>query len=89
MVGAHLEGADLVGAHLEGANLAVVHLEGANLAFAHLQGVDLRNVVFGQIALRDKELLDCAEYDDETSFPEWLNPDEHGMRRVDGTEHES
>jgi len=89
LVGAHLEGADLVGAHLEGANLAVVHLEGANLAFAHLQGVDLRNVVFGQIALRDKELLDCAEYDDETSFPEWLNPDEHGMRRVDGTEHES
>ena len=89
LVGAHLEGADLVGAHLEGANLAVVHLEGANLAFAHLQGVDLRNVVFGQIALRAKELLDCAEYDDETSFPEWLNPDEHGMRRVDGTEHES
>ena len=86
---AHLERANLTGTYLQGADLAYMHLDGADLAFAHLQGVDLRNVVFDQIALRDKELLDRAEYDDETSFPDWLDPDEHGMHLVGETEHES
>ena len=88
LAGAHLEEASLMGAHLEKASLAFAHLEGASLAFAHLQGVDLRNVVFSQIALRGNNLLYRAEYDDETKFPDWLNPDEHGMRLVDETEDE-
>ena len=99
LTGAHLERANLTGAHLERANLTYMHLEGAdligahlekaNLAGAHLQGVNLKNVGFDQIALRGNNLLYRAEYDDETKFPDWLNPEEHGMRRVDGTEHES
>ena len=87
--GACLEGANLGGAHLEGANLIGACLEGANLIEAHLQGVNLKNVGFDQIALRGNNLLYLAAYDDETKFPDWLNPEEHGMRRVDGTEHES
>ena len=98
LTGAHLEGVNLIFAHLEGANLADAHLQEANLlcvrldrvnlVLAHLQGVDLRNVVFDRIALRGKKLLDSAEYDDETKFPDWLDPDEHGMRLVDETEDE-
>ena len=79
---------DLSYAHLEGASLEFAHLEKVSLTFAHLQGVDLRNVVFSQIALRGNNLLYRAEYDDETKFPDWLNPDEHGMRLVDETEDE-
>ena len=95
---AHLEEADFFGAHLQGANLAFAHLQGANLAFAHLedgnligthlQGVDLRDVYFDRKALRDKKLLYHAKYDNETKFPDWLDPDEHGMRLVDETEDE-
>ena len=88
LMGAHLEGASLAFAHLEGASLEFAHLEKVSLTFAHLQGVDLRNVVFSQIALRGNNLLYRAEYDDETKFPDWLNPDEHGMRLVDETEDE-
>ena len=65
------------------------HLEKANLSGAHLQGVDLRNVIFDHIALRDKKLLNDAEYNNETKFPDWLNPEEYGMRLVDETEDES
>ena len=86
---AYLEGASLAGAHLAGADLAGAHLQGADLAGAHLQGVDLRDVYFDQKALRDKKLLDSAEYDDETKFPEWLDPNEHGMQLVDETGDES
>ena len=89
LTGAHLERANLTYMHLEGADLIGAHLEKANLAGAHLQGVNLKNVGFDQIALRGNNLLYRAEYDDETKFPDWLNPEEHGMRRVDGTEHES
>ena len=88
LAGAHLEGADLAGAHLEGTSLAFAHLEGADLTFAQIQGVDLRNVVFDQIALLDKNLLDRAEYDNETVFPDWLNPKQYGMQLVDETEDE-
>ena len=86
---AYLEGASLACAHLAGASLAGAHLAGADLAGAHLQGVDLRDVYFDQKALRDKKLLDSAEYDDETKFPEWLDPNEHGMQLVDETGDES
>ena len=96
--GAHLEEADLQYAHLEGANLAFTHLEKANLEYAHLergnlfgahlQGVDLRDVYFDQKALWNQNLLKRAEYDSFTVFPDWLNPDEHGMRLVDETEDE-
>ena len=96
--GGHLEGANLSNAHLEGANLSGAHLEGANLSgaclektllpYAYLQGADLRDVNFDQIALRDKKLLYRAEYNNETKFPDWLDPDEHGMRLVDETEDE-
>ena len=86
---AHLEKANLSGAHLEEATLGFAHLEKANLSGAHLQGVDLRNVIFDHIALRDKKLLNDAEYDNETKFPDWLNPEEYGMRLVDETEDES
>ena len=95
---AHLEGANLIfalldranltGAHLQGVNLFCARLVRANLTGAHLQGVNLKNVGFDQIALRDEKLLDRAEYDNETKFPDWLNPDEHGMRLVDETEDE-
>ena len=89
LVNAYLEGASLACAHLAGASLAGAHLAGADLAGAHLQGVDLRDVYFDQKALRDKKLLDSAEYDDETKFPEWLDPNEHGMQLVDETGDES
>ena len=96
--GAHLQGANLAFAHLQGANLAFAHLEEADLQYAHLedgnligahlQGVDLRDVYFDRKALRDKKLLYHAKYDNETKFPDWLDPDEHGMRLVDETEDE-
>ena len=86
---ANLEKANLSGAHLEEATLGFAHLEKANLSGAHLQGVDLRNVIFDHIALRDKKLLNDAEYNNETKFPDWLNPEEYGMRLVDETEDES
>ena len=99
LTGAHLEGANLsdtnlkganlLGVHLENADLRGAHLEKADLTGAHLQGANLGNVFFDQIALGNKKLLDHAEYDNETSFPKWLDPDEHGMQRVDGPEHES
>jgi len=85
---AHLEKANLSGAYLEEARLGFAHLEKANLSGAYLQGVDLRNVIFDHIALRDKKLLNDAEYNNETKFPDWLDPDEHGMRLVDETEDE-
>ena len=85
----NLKGANLLGVHLENADLRGAHLEKADLTGAHLQGANLGNVFFDQIALWNKKLLDHAEYDNETSFPKWLDPDEHGMQRVDGTEHES
>ena len=88
LFGAHLQRANLVFAHLEKANLECAHLEGGNLSGAHLQGVDLRDVYFDQKALRDQNLLNRAEYDSFTVFPEWLDPDEHGMRLVDETEDE-
>ena len=97
--GAHLQGANLAFAHLQGANLAFAHLEEADLQYAHLedgnligthlQGVDLRDVYFDRKALRDKKLLYHAKYDNETKFPDWLDPDEHGMHLVGETEHES
>ena len=85
----NLKGANLLGVHLENADLRGAHLEKADLTGAHLQGANLGNVFFDQIALWNKKLLDHAEYDNEASFPKWLDPDEHGMQRVDGTEHES
>ena len=88
LFGAHLQRANLVFAHLEKANLECAHLEGGNLSGAHLQGVDLKDVYFDQKALRDQNLLNRAEYDSFTVFPEWLDPDEHGMRLVDETEDE-
>ena len=87
--GVHLEGANLSGAHLEGANLSGAHLEGARLSYAHLQGTDLTNVFFYKTALQDKNLLDRAEYDGKTKFPDWLNPEEYGMQLVDETGDES
>lgn len=89
LIEANLEGANLLGAHLERVNLKGAHLENADLRSAHLQGANLGNVFFDQTALWNKKLLDYAEYDNETAFPEWLDPNEHGMRLVDGTEHES
>ena len=89
LLGAHLEGANLLGAHLEGADLLGAHLEGANLLGAHLQGANLNDVGLDLNALRHKKLLNCAEYDSETIFPDWLDPDEHGMWLVDRTRHES
>ena len=86
--GAHLQGANLAFAHLEEADLQYAHLEDGNLIGAHLQGVDLRDVYFDRKALRDKKLLYHAKYDNETKFPDWLDPDEHGMRLVDETEDE-
>ena len=85
----HLERADLRGAHLEGAKLVLAHLEEANLSYTYLQGAFLRNAWFNETDLWDKKLLNRAKYDNETKFPDWLNPEEHGMRRVDRTEHES
>ena len=89
LIEANLEGANLLGAHLERVNLKGAHLENADLRSAHLQGANFGNVFFDQTALWNKKLLDYAEYDNETAFPEWLDPNEHGMRLVDGTEHES
>lgn len=89
LFGAHLQRVNLVFAHLERANLECAHLEGGNLVGAHLQGVDLRDVYFDQKALRDQNLLNRAEYDSFTVFPDWLNPEEYGMRLVDETEDES
>ena len=88
LFGAHLQRVNLVFAHLEKANLECAHLEGGNLFGAHLQGVDLRDVYFDQKALWDQNLLYRAEYDSFTVFPDWLDPDEHGMRLVDETEDE-
>ena len=85
----HLERADLRGAHLEGANLRGAHLEEANLAYTYLQGAFLRNAWFNKTDLWDKKLLNRAKYDNETKFPDWLDPDEHGMHLVGETEHES
>ena len=76
-------------ADLRGAVLSYANLYGADLSEANLQGVNLENVLFDQIALRDKKLLNCAKYDNETKFPDWLNPDEHGMQLVDETGDES
>ena len=87
--GAHLEGADFSEAHLRGADFSEAHLEGADFSGAHLQGVNLKNAGFDLSALRDKKLLNDAKYDNETAFPEGLNPKQYGMQRVDGTEHES
>ena len=86
---ADLRGAVLSDADLRGAVLSDANLYGADLSEANLQGVNLENVLFDQIALREKRLLDRAEYDDKTKFPDWLNPEEYGMQLVDETEHES
>ena len=74
LTGAHLEGASLTGAHLEGTSLAGAHLEGADLAGAHLEGTSL---AFAHL-----------EGDNETVFPDWLNPKQYGMQLVDETEDE-
>ena len=92
--GAVLSGADLVGAdfsdaNLEGAHLSGANLSGADLSYSYLQGVDLKNADFDLNALREKKLLNGAEYDDVTAFPDWLDPNEYGMRLVDKTEYES
>ena len=86
---ADLRGAVLSDADLRGAVFSRADLYGADLSEANLQGVNLENVLFDQIALREKRLLDRAEYDDKTKFPDWLNPEEYGMQLVDETEHES
>ena len=86
---AHLHEADLSGANLRWAVLSGANLYEADLSGAHLQGVDLKNAGFDLNVLRDKKLLNDAEYDDETKFPDWLDPNEYGMRLVDKTEYES
>ena len=48
----------------------------------------MRDVYFDQKDLRDRKLLYRAKYDNETKFPDWLDPDEHGMRLVDEIEDE-
>ena len=86
---AHLKRAHFLYADLEGADFSEAHLHEADLSGAHLQGVDLKNAGFDLNVLRDKKLLNDAEYDDETKFPDWLDPNEYGMRLVDKTEYES
>ena len=87
--GADLVGADFSDANLEGAHLSGANLSGADLSYSYLQGVDLKNADFDLNALREKKLLNGAEYDDVTAFPDWLDPNEYGMRLVDKTEYES
>ena len=79
---AHLEGANLSGTYLQGADLAGAHLKKAKLFSSHLQRTDLRDAFFDWDALREKKLLEDAEYDENTKFPYEISPGERKRQRM-------
>lgn len=76
---AHLEGAFLLGAHLEGANMGHAHLDKAPLLGAHLEGANLT------CAKTEKAFLIGATYNNQTRWPDGINPEEADAKLIDPT----
>ena len=84
---ANLRAADLSDANLRGANLKEADLEGANLRGANLGPDNLggsTDICGANLARADLStaILDQAEYDENTVFPEGFDPSAHGMVKV-------
>ena len=74
LAGAYLHNADLFGADLSDADLRYADLDGADLSYADLSGANLSDVV-----LWGSATWTGATYDEDTIFPEGMDPDEWGM----------
>lgn len=84
-----MEGAILHEAHLEGENLTRAHLEGASLYDARLERAKLYNARLERANLYEAHLegahLEGAVYDDNTVWPEDLDPKAPALARATNT----
>lgn len=80
LIGANLRAANLTGADLRRANLSETDLRNADLSKAKLGETDLRKANLSTAILTDSDLRE-AVYDDETKWPNGIDPDAQGAKR--------
>lgn len=79
LAGTNMRGIRAPGIWLEGADLMGAQLQGAWLQGAHLGEADLRGAQLTRAQLQRADLKD-ARYDNRTTWPHDVNPDERGAR---------